>query len=143
MQRKRWRNAQDASRSLSRAAAASSIATATCWYDRSFRKRLRGAPRDREYVGDDSKTAEHLGKLDPSVATAMRDRHLWFVWIARKVPHDLASRVRSLNLLGVDLKEEETGLRVDTAGRLASTLLGFVGTDENGLDGIELLTTMC
>jgi stage V sporulation protein D (sporulation-specific penicillin-binding protein) len=78
-----------------------------------------------------------FGKLDPSVATAMHDRHLWFVWIARKVPHDLASRVRSLNLLGVALKEEETGLRVDTAGRLASTVLGFVGTDENGLDGVE------
>jgi stage V sporulation protein D (sporulation-specific penicillin-binding protein) len=78
-----------------------------------------------------------FGKLDPSVATAMRDRDLWFVWIARKVPHDLASRVRALNLLGVDLKEEETGLRVDTAGRLASTVIGFVGTDENGLDGVE------
>ena len=78
-----------------------------------------------------------FGKLDPSVAAAMHDRHLWFVWIARKVPHDLASRVRSLNLLGVALKEEDSGLRVDTAGRLASTVLGFVGTDENGLDGVE------
>jgi stage V sporulation protein D (sporulation-specific penicillin-binding protein) len=78
-----------------------------------------------------------FGKLDPSLTAALHDRHLWFVWIARKVPHDLASRVRALNLLGVDLKEEETGLRVDTAGRLASTVLGFVGTDENGLDGVE------
>jgi len=78
-----------------------------------------------------------FGKLGPSVSAALHDRHLWFVWIARKVPHDLASRVRALNLLGVDLKEEETGLRVDTAGRLASNVLGFVGTDENGLDGVE------
>jgi stage V sporulation protein D (sporulation-specific penicillin-binding protein) len=78
-----------------------------------------------------------FGNLDPSLTAALHDRHLWFVWIARKVPHDLASRVRALNLLGVDLKEEETGLRVDTAGRLASTVLGFVGTDENGLDGVE------
>ncbi len=78
-----------------------------------------------------------FGKLDPAVTAAMHDRHMWFVWIARKVPHDLASRVRALGLLGVDLKEEETGLRVDTAGRLASTVLGFVGTDENGLDGVE------
>jgi stage V sporulation protein D (sporulation-specific penicillin-binding protein) len=84
-----------------------------------------------------AKLQSTFGKLDPSVVTAMRDRHLWFVWIARKVPHDLALRVRALNLLGVDLKEEDTGLRVDTAGRLASTILGFVGTDENGLDGVE------
>lgn len=78
-----------------------------------------------------------FGKLDPSVVAALHDRHLWFVWIARKVPHDVASRVAALNLLGVDLKEEDTGLRVDMEGRLASTVLGFVGTDENGLDGVE------
>ena len=46
-------------------------------------------------------------------------------------------RVRALNIKGVALNEEETGLRVDPAGRLAATVLGFVGTDENGLDGIE------
>ncbi|MBV9233545.1 MAG: penicillin-binding protein 2, partial [Candidatus Eremiobacteraeota bacterium] len=60
-----------------------------------------------------------------------------FVWIARKVPHDVAQRIAALNLPGIELKEEDTGLRVDSAGRLASTVLGFVGTDENGLDGVE------
>jgi stage V sporulation protein D (sporulation-specific penicillin-binding protein) len=78
-----------------------------------------------------------LGKLDGTTIAALHDRRLWFAWIARKVPHETAARVRALGLIGVDLKEEETGLRVDTAGRLASTVLGFVGTDENGLDGIE------
>jgi cell division protein FtsI/penicillin-binding protein 2 len=78
-----------------------------------------------------------FGKLDSATIAALHDRHRWFVWIARKVPHETAARVRALGLIGVDLKEEETGLRVDTAGRLASTVLGFVGTDENGLDGIE------
>jgi stage V sporulation protein D (sporulation-specific penicillin-binding protein) len=78
-----------------------------------------------------------LGKLDPTVIAALRDKRLWFVWIARKVSHETAQRVRALGVLGLDLKEEETGLRVDTAGRLASTILGFVGTDENGLDGVE------
>jgi stage V sporulation protein D (sporulation-specific penicillin-binding protein) len=78
-----------------------------------------------------------FGKLDPSVVAALSDRHLWFVWIARKVPHDLAQRVGALGIGGIDLKEEDTGLRVDTSGRLASTVLGFVGTDENGLDGVE------
>jgi stage V sporulation protein D (sporulation-specific penicillin-binding protein) len=78
-----------------------------------------------------------LGKLNPSVIAALNDRHLWFVWIQRKVSHEVAARVRALGLLGIDLKQEDSGLRIDTAGRLASTVLGFVGTDENGLDGVE------
>jgi cell division protein FtsI/penicillin-binding protein 2 len=94
----------------------------------------------REVVDPDAtvvKLEKVFGKVDSSTIAALHDRHLWFAWIARKVPHEVAARVRSLGLIGIDLKEEETGLRVDTAGRLASTLLGFVGTDENGLDGIE------
>ncbi len=84
-----------------------------------------------------SKLQSVFGKLDPSVVTALHDRRSWFAWIARKVPHETAVRVSALDLVGINLKEEETGKRVDTAGRLASTVLGFVGTDENGLDGIE------
>ena len=84
-----------------------------------------------------SKLQRIFGKLDATTIAALHDRHLWFVWIARKVPHEIAARVRGLSLIGIDLKEEETGLRVDTAGRMASTVLGFVGTDENGLDGVE------
>jgi stage V sporulation protein D (sporulation-specific penicillin-binding protein) len=78
-----------------------------------------------------------FGKLDAQTIASLHDRRLWFVWIQRKVSHDIAERVLALQLGGVQLKEEDTGLRVDTAGRLASTVLGFVGTDENGLDGIE------
>ena len=78
-----------------------------------------------------------FGKLDAQTIASLHDRRLWFVWIQRKVSHDVAERVRALQLAGVQLKEEDTGLRVDTGGRLASTVLGFVGTDENGLDGIE------
>ncbi len=78
-----------------------------------------------------------FGKVDAQTVASLHDRRLWFVWIQRKVSHDVAERVRALQLAGVQLKEEDTGLRVDTGGRLASTVLGFVGTDENGLDGIE------
>ncbi len=84
-----------------------------------------------------SKLQRIFGKLDATSIAALHDRHSWFVWIARKVPHEIAARVRGLGLIGINLKEEETGLRVDTAGRMASTVLGFVGTDENGLDGVE------
>ncbi|MDP9024697.1 MAG: penicillin-binding protein 2 [Candidatus Eremiobacteraeota bacterium] len=78
-----------------------------------------------------------FGKMDPAVAVAMHDRAQWFVWVARKVPSDVADRVRALGLAGVALKEEDTGRRTDMVGRMASTVLGFVGTEENGLDGLE------
>lgn len=94
----------------------------------------------REIVDPDATAAKLgaiFGKLDPAVVSALHDKHLWFVWIARKVPHGAAVRVQSLGLPGIDLKQEDTGLRVDTVGRLLSTVLGFVGTDENGLGGIE------
>ncbi len=94
----------------------------------------------REILDPDTaaaKLSRVVGKLDPAVVASLHDRHSWFVWIARKVPHELAERVRALGLGGIDLKEEDSGLRVDPGGRFASTLLGFVGTDENGLDGVE------
>ena len=73
----------------------------------------------REIVDPDATAAKLqriFGKLDPATVAALHDKHLWFVWIARKVPHDEVERVRALNLLGIALKEEETGLRVDPAG---------------------------
>jgi stage V sporulation protein D (sporulation-specific penicillin-binding protein) len=114
--------------------------------DRNGNVLVRSSPSEsvyavpREISDADAATAKLtkiFGRLDPSAAAALHDRHLWFVWIARKVPHDVAQRIRRLGLTGIDLKEEDTGLRVDTSGRLASTVLGFVGTDENGLDGVE------
>jgi cell division protein FtsI/penicillin-binding protein 2 len=84
-----------------------------------------------------AKLSSMFGKLSPATADALRDKKLWFVWIARKIPTDVADRVRALELPGVQLQQEDTGKRVDMAGRMASTLLGFVGTDENGLDGLE------
>ena len=78
-----------------------------------------------------------VGKLDPSTIAAMHDKAMWFVWIARKVPYEQAQKVRALGIAAVQLKGEDTGKRFDAVGRLASTVLGFVGTDENGLDGIE------
>ncbi len=134
---KRSRSARTPSRSL-RGAAASSTATETCSCDR-FRRRASTRFRARSSTPTRPlrSCSSVFGKLDPRRWPRLHDRHLWFVWIARKVPHDVAERVRSLGLVGIDLKEEDTGLRVDTSGRLASTVLGFVGTDENGLDGVE------
>jgi len=78
-----------------------------------------------------------VGKIDKATAQLLRDRHMRFVWIARKIPHDQAGKVRALGIPGVALIEEDTGRRVDVTGESASTILGFVGIDENGLSGLE------
>src|SRR5579862_8647183 len=58
-----------------------------------------------------AKLQKVVGKLDPTVVEAMHDKRRWFVWVARKIPHELAERVSALGAAGIALKEEETGLR--------------------------------
>ncbi len=114
--------------------------------DRSGNVLVRSLPSESVYavprdLSDPDVTIAKLqrifGKLDPSTVEQLHDKRSWFAWIARKVPHDVVERVRALGVNGIALKEEETGLRIDPSGRLAATVLGFVGTDENGLDGVE------
>jgi cell division protein FtsI/penicillin-binding protein 2 len=78
-----------------------------------------------------------LGRLPESTTALLRDRTLQFVWVARKIPHDQADAISALQLPGISVMEEDTGRRVDLAGQTASTVVGFVGIDENGLAGIE------
>jgi cell division protein FtsI/penicillin-binding protein 2 len=83
-----------------------------------------------------AKLAPILGYKIDRIEAALREPEA-FRWLKRKIPHDVAKRVRALNIDGIGLKPEETGVRYAPSGRLASTVLGFVGTDENGLDGLE------
>ncbi len=114
--------------------------------DRDGNPIVRSLPSESVYVvphdivdvpGTIAKLQPVIGKISPDTREAMADKKLWFVWLARKVGSDVAEKVRALNLPGVALRQEDTGRRVDMAGRTASTLIGFVGTDENGLDGLE------
>jgi cell division protein FtsI (penicillin-binding protein 3) len=58
-----------------------------------------------------------------------------FAWVARKVTPDIANRVRQLNLKGIYFQKEFK--RFYPKGDLASHVLGYVGTDDNGLGGME------
>jgi stage V sporulation protein D (sporulation-specific penicillin-binding protein) len=82
------------------------------------------------------KLAPILGYPPERIENALRER-VPFRWLKRKIPHDVAQRVEALAIDGIGLKAEETGVRYAPSGHLASTVLGFVGTDENGLDGLE------
>jgi stage V sporulation protein D (sporulation-specific penicillin-binding protein) len=82
------------------------------------------------------KLAPLLRKPASALESELRSK-LEFIWLARKVSHEVAERIHALGIAGIDTKGEDTGRRFVASGRLASTVVGFTGTDENGLDGLE------
>src|SRR5918993_3400668 len=58
-----------------------------------------------------------------------------FIWLARRLPADQAAQIEALNPTGVHMRKEPK--RFYPNGPLASSILGFVGLDGNGLAGIE------
>ncbi len=58
-----------------------------------------------------------------------------FAWVARKLDPETATRVRELNLKGVYLQKEFK--RFYPNGDLMAQVLGYVGTDDTGLGGLE------
>ncbi len=58
-----------------------------------------------------------------------------FAWVARKVDPGTVARVKALNLKGVYFQKEFK--RFYPNGTLAAQVLGYVGTDDGGLGGME------
>jgi cell division protein FtsI (penicillin-binding protein 3) len=58
-----------------------------------------------------------------------------FAWVVRRVDADTASRVRELNLKGVYFQKEFK--RFYPNNDLAAQVLGYVGSDDTGLGGLE------
>jgi len=59
-----------------------------------------------------------------------------FVWVQRKVEPDVAERIERLSLEGIGFTQETK--RSYPKGTLASHVIGFVGVDGQGLEGLEL-----
>lgn len=66
---------------------------------------------------------------------AQLDSDKRFVWIERKVDRPVAKRVEALGLPGIDLLPESK--RYYPMGTLAAQVIGYVGTDNQGLAGLE------
>ncbi|MBV8152313.1 MAG: penicillin-binding protein 2, partial [Candidatus Eremiobacteraeota bacterium] len=114
-------------------------------YDRTRTVLVRSLESESVYadpglVSDSSLAARALAPIlaqKPEEIEAKLREPARFVWLARKISHRVAEQVRALDIQGIETVHEETGTRFFTSGRLASTVLGFVGLDENGLDGVE------
>jgi cell division protein FtsI (penicillin-binding protein 3) len=59
-----------------------------------------------------------------------------FAWVARRVDADTARRVKELNLKGIYTQKEFK--RFYPNNDLAAQVLGYVGTDDTGLGGLEM-----
>ena len=76
-----------------------------------------------------------LGVTPESLVQKLARKDTGFVYIARSVPADRASKVKRLALTGIDVTPGH--MRFYPRDYLASQLLGTVGTDGKGLSGIE------
>ncbi len=72
---------------------------------------------------------------DPRVVLADCRAHKTFCWVARKADAESIDRIRALNLQGVHFQKEPK--RFYPKRELAAQVLGYVGTDDQGLSGLE------
>ncbi len=82
-----------------------------------------------------SRLAPLLGVGSPELVDAISAPGT-FVYLARQIPPTLAERIQRMALPGIGLLP--TSDRSYPAGSLAAQVLGFVGTDGEGLAGLEL-----
>ena len=89
-------------------------------------------------VKDKAAAADALAKalgLDRDQLLERLESKRGFVWLERKVDDDRAAAVRAQKIHGVELLPESK--REYPLRQLAAQVLGYVGTDNNGLSGLE------
>jgi cell division protein FtsI/penicillin-binding protein 2 len=97
----------------------------------------------KEFNKDPVIVANHLAAILDMKPEVVRDRLMApgsFIWIKRTLEPQAAERVMALireqNIKGLDFIDESK--RYYPNERLAAHVLGFVGTDDVGLDGVEM-----
>jgi cell division protein FtsI/penicillin-binding protein 2 len=92
-------------------------------------------------IEDPAAAARALAAVVPGLNVAKLTRQLAsdreFVWVARKLDPPVAREVRRLNLPGINFLPESK--RYYPMRELAAQVLGYVGTDNQGLAGLELV----
>jgi len=79
--------------------------------------------------------ARALGRSESQLRQHLR-RHAGFSWLARQLDPEVAAQIEALKIPGVRI--EQDWRRVHPAGPQIGHLLGFVGIDGHGLEGVEL-----
>ena len=90
-------------------------------------------------IPDPETTAQVLAKvlnLDAQELLARLRSQKNFAWVKRKVDAETGDRIRELNLRGIYFRKEPK--RFYPKRDLAAQVIGYVGTDDEGLGGLEL-----
>jgi len=113
-------------------------------YDRNMNVLAKDASASRVYarprdIKNPEEVADYLSEiLDLDRAKLLKkisDKSQWIALIQRKVDNDIAFKIRDKNFKGIEISEDKK--RYYTNGNFASYVLGFTGTDHQGLFGIE------
>jgi len=93
-------------------------------------------PRLMHDIDEAARKLAPLLKKKPETLAASFRKNRSFIWLARKVDDATASAIRKAAIPGITLEREFE--RVYPYRHLAGQLLGFVGIDNHGLEGVEL-----
>src|ERR1700722_11424817 len=120
-------------------------------YDRNLREMAMSVQVDSIYavpteIDDNSVAAHTLAAIvhaDPEdmqtteaqISTRL-DAGKGFAWVARRVTAETADKVRALHMQGIYFQKEFQ--RVYPDKQIGAQMLGYVGSDDNGLGGLEM-----
>ncbi len=115
-------------------------------FDRDLTPLVRSLPSQSVYVSTSDvlaapSEAHALARIltdqsERDLLAALRGKSA-YVQLEHKISSAQADAIAKLALPGIGIVPEPTGVRFVPSGRFLSTVLGFTGFDENGLDGIE------
>jgi cell division protein FtsI (penicillin-binding protein 3) len=88
-------------------------------------------------TGEAAKLAPVVGVDQAQLVSTLADRAHRFRYVARRVDDATAAKVKAMRLPGIGFVVESA--RRYPAGSLAASVIGDVGTDGQGLDGLEYL----
>jgi cell division protein FtsI (penicillin-binding protein 3) len=97
-------------------------------------------PPDVKNPSQTAKKLAHILKLDKRTLIKKLKAKKSFIWIKRKVTPKQASRIKEAGLKGIHFVKESRRFypqRFHPHSHLAAHLVGFVGIDSEGLEGIE------
>jgi cell division protein FtsI (penicillin-binding protein 3) len=92
-------------------------------------------PSDIPDLGATLSLISRITKADPHELLVRCKAARTFCWVARKAEPETADRIRALNLRGIYFQRESK--RFYPKRDLGSQVIGYVGTDDQGLSGIE------